>query len=599
MSHVGPERIGFNRARESRMPPHNTEAELSVLGSMLLDNTLIDRITAFVHADDFYRDEHRLLFEAILRVYGRGHAVDAITLAEELTRCSDSGVCSDDIIADVFRAVPHAANGIYHAQIVRQHGVKRKLIEGAQDLLNDAYSGFFTAEELAVKLQHFQDPSTFDLDDDEGCFEGWPLLEGHDRSLAFDDAIGRYVVAIEELTEADPVAIYFQALVAFGSMLGRTAHGLLGNTRQYGNLFVAIVGSSALARKGTSLDEARALFQGLDPEWDRKQNFYGMSSGEGVIEVIRDDRVDSSTGAVTAGMQDKRALWTEIEFGATLARMNREGATLSGIVRSAFDGAPLGSMSKGQPARASSPHISIIAHATMRCLGDLRARDRENGLSNRFVWICCRRRGEIAFPTPLPPTELRRHRVAIIEALEWAAAQWGPSNDRSGEPQGEPVVFSAASRKVWPQIYHDLLQIDPGPFGEFLVRGPTIVFRMALLKAVLDRSMRITPTHLGAALNLWRYAEASARYLFSPARGADSRQSSALLEKITAAGARGLTRRDISRVVFRSHKPVEEVQTILDSYTASGLLKRLAEQVQGRTVIRWVDASIGVQKDRK
>src|SRR5919198_6629892 len=76
----------IRRIRPDRVPPHNLEAEESVLGSMMLSSEAIAAVVEVVRADDFYRPAHQRIFGAILAIYARGEPVDAITTVEELTR---------------------------------------------------------------------------------------------------------------------------------------------------------------------------------------------------------------------------------------------------------------------------------------------------------------------------------------------------------------------------------------------------------------------------------------------------------------------------------------------------------------------------------
>src|SRR5439155_6748640 len=76
----------LRRTRPERIPPHNLEAEESVLGSMMLSAEAIASVVEIVKAEDFYRSSHQMLFEAVLSIYARGEPVDAITTVEELKR---------------------------------------------------------------------------------------------------------------------------------------------------------------------------------------------------------------------------------------------------------------------------------------------------------------------------------------------------------------------------------------------------------------------------------------------------------------------------------------------------------------------------------
>ena len=131
-----------------RLPPHNLEAEMGVLAAALLDDaTLHD--TAFLKADDFYRGSHQVIWQAILDLYGAGVPLDPITLVEALTRAEQfEPVGGDEYLSVVLASTPHAANARYHAQIVEQKSLQRKMIAAATAILRDGYGGQMTAEQV-------------------------------------------------------------------------------------------------------------------------------------------------------------------------------------------------------------------------------------------------------------------------------------------------------------------------------------------------------------------------------------------------------------------------------------------------------------------
>jgi len=113
-----------------RVPPHNIEAEESVLGSMLLSKNAIAEVLEMLHEDDFYRPAHRTVFQSILSLYSHGQAVDAVTVAEFLRR---DGVLQDiggaPFLFTLVSGVPTAANAAHYARIVKEAGVLRRLID--------------------------------------------------------------------------------------------------------------------------------------------------------------------------------------------------------------------------------------------------------------------------------------------------------------------------------------------------------------------------------------------------------------------------------------------------------------------------------------
>jgi replicative DNA helicase len=123
-----------------RVPPHNVEAEESVLGSMLLSKDAIADVLELLHEDDFYRPAHRTVFRSVLDLYSHGGAVDAVTVAEDLRR---NGALADvggaPFLHTLVAGVPTAANAAYYARIVKEAGVLRRLIDVGTRIVQVGY----------------------------------------------------------------------------------------------------------------------------------------------------------------------------------------------------------------------------------------------------------------------------------------------------------------------------------------------------------------------------------------------------------------------------------------------------------------------------
>ncbi len=124
-----------------RIPPHSIEAEQSVLGGLLLDNSAYDRIADFVSADDFYRFDHRIIFQHIVKLINAAKPADVITVFESLT----SGGKADEVgglsyLNALAQNTPSAANIRRYAEIVRDRGVLRKLITVADEISGAAFN---------------------------------------------------------------------------------------------------------------------------------------------------------------------------------------------------------------------------------------------------------------------------------------------------------------------------------------------------------------------------------------------------------------------------------------------------------------------------
>jgi replicative DNA helicase len=125
---------GGSRASASpayeRVPPHNVEAEESVLGSMLLSKDAIAEVLELLREEDFYRPAHRIVFRSVLELYGHGDAVDAVTVQEELRRNGSlADIGGAPFLHTLVASVPTAANAGYYARIVKEAGVLRRLID--------------------------------------------------------------------------------------------------------------------------------------------------------------------------------------------------------------------------------------------------------------------------------------------------------------------------------------------------------------------------------------------------------------------------------------------------------------------------------------
>jgi len=123
-----------------RKPPYSLEAEVSVLGGMLIDQDAASRVVDIVNDSMFFREANRRLYRAMVRLFERSDAVDVITLNEELKKTEElDSVGGTAYLAELLDAVPTAANIEYHARIVREKALLRRLIDAAQDIVRGVY----------------------------------------------------------------------------------------------------------------------------------------------------------------------------------------------------------------------------------------------------------------------------------------------------------------------------------------------------------------------------------------------------------------------------------------------------------------------------
>ncbi len=138
-----------------RVPPHSVEAEQSVLGGLMLDPNAWDAVADIVQAADFYRRDHRLIFEAVAEVVERRGQCDAITLAEHLELKGLGGETGGlAYLGTLARDTPSAANVRSYAEIVRERAILRQLIAAGGEIAGAAFeSGGRTASDLVDEAE--------------------------------------------------------------------------------------------------------------------------------------------------------------------------------------------------------------------------------------------------------------------------------------------------------------------------------------------------------------------------------------------------------------------------------------------------------------
>jgi hypothetical protein len=383
---------------------------------------------------------------------------------------------------------------------------------------------------------------------------------------AFIGIAGDVVRTIEPHSESDPVALLVQALAAFGSVIGRRAHQRVEATRHYGNLYVALVGRTGKARKGSSWDHNRRLFESVDESWATACNVSGLTSGEGLIWAVR----DSMEGG-EEGVADKRLLAVETELSGTLQVLNRQGNSLSACIRQAWDSGALRTLTKNSPARVTGAHVSIIGHTTAEELRRyLRETEMANGFGNRFLWACVRRSKMLPDGGHMERVDVASLVRRLTDAVDFAK-------------EVDEVRRDDEARELWHDVYPRLSAERPGLLGAMTSRAEAQVVRLSLLYALLDCSQTIRVEHLRAALALWGYCERSAAYTFGTALGDEVADT---IARALRASRDGLTRTEI-RDLFGRNKKGGEIDRALGVLLEHGLVWNEHVETQGRPAEVW------------
>ncbi|MBD8037993.1 MULTISPECIES: replicative DNA helicase [Solibacillus] len=144
----------MNESMMDRVPPHNNEAEQSVIGAVFLDPQALITASEIVIADDFYHIAHQKIFQTMLNLSDQGKAIDVVTVTEELSakkELEDIGGLS--YITELANAVPTAANIAHYAKIVEEKAILRRLIRVASKIADDGYTREDEVEVLLAEAE--------------------------------------------------------------------------------------------------------------------------------------------------------------------------------------------------------------------------------------------------------------------------------------------------------------------------------------------------------------------------------------------------------------------------------------------------------------
>ncbi|MGA2775618.1 MAG: replicative DNA helicase [Candidatus Omnitrophota bacterium] len=146
----------MNNELLDKVPPQNLEAEMAVLGSMLLDEEAISIAVETLDGSYFYKDHHKKIFEAILELYNVNKAVDLITLTNELKRTGAlEEIGGPSFLASLANAVPTSANIAHYAGIVKEKGILRTLINNSTRIVSMCYETEGNIDEVVDNAEKF------------------------------------------------------------------------------------------------------------------------------------------------------------------------------------------------------------------------------------------------------------------------------------------------------------------------------------------------------------------------------------------------------------------------------------------------------------
>ena len=385
-------------------------------------------------------------------------------------------------------------------------------------------------------------------------------------AAAFTGVFGEFVGLTASETEADKAALLGHYMAYFCSYIGRRVYSMADGAIHYPNLFFGLVGESSKGRKGTAHKRVKQLWQHAVPDFVDFNIMNGLHSGEGLIHNVRDaDPNDDGD----KGVEDKRRLFVEEELSGPLSRMDQPGNTLSEILRQAFDGEKLQTITKNDPMVSRGAHISIVGHGvideitTAVTQGSIR-----NGLANRFIWLYSDRANIIPRPKPFP------HLDKLVMSLQTAVA-------RIDEKYPEPthIDFNNKAGLIWDQAYSNLSRAEPGVLGRLTSRAEAHTLRLALLYAAVEGAEYIKENHLFAALDIFEYSKISVKLIWGNKTG---NQVSEKLHQALVNNPEGLSRRQIYEV-FQNHISSQQLQQAIDDLVSADRAEVIKVDTKGRT----------------
>ncbi|MBM7231939.1 DUF3987 domain-containing protein [Dietzia cinnamea] len=381
--------------------------------------------------------------------------------------------------------------------------------------------------------------------------------------------------AIAPHSEADPAALLATFLAWSGAIIGPDPHLMLGDSKHSARVWPLIVGRSASGAKGTSWSAIRRIMHAAAPQFGTNI-VTGLSTGEGLIELVRDGTGDDPDApGFDEGVHDKRLLVYESEYATVLDRGRREGSSLSAVLRQAWEAEPLQVSNRKQNALyATNHHIVVVGHVTpVELKAKLRESDLYGGSFNRTLPLYSSRTRLMPLGGNTPDELVDLLAERITSALASARVH-------------RRVTLTTAAEHLWEPIYrHEKADREDSPLVAATSRSAPTILRLALIYALLDGADQIDADHLVAAHALWEYSAETSRWLFSTAAAdAAQHQFDRVQEFITAGGKNGVTRNDIRESLFQRNKSAREIDAILAPLVAAGRVEETTRPTKGRPV---------------
>jgi replicative DNA helicase len=372
-----------------RTAPRAPEAEQAVIAAMLMDTDAILRASEHVDDTMFYDERHRRIFRAMIAISQRSEVVDPVTLGNELNRRGELDASGGkEYIGELIDAVPTAANVEYHAKIVKEKALLRRLIETSTTIITEAFQGRSTAEELLDDAEQ----KIFQVSQQRGL-QGftrvkelmWPTME---RIEALQRG-GKTITGVASgFTDLDELTSGFQpsdlVIVAARPSMGKTA--LVLNIAQFAaiekNVPVAVfsleMSKESLVQRMLTAEgrvDAQKMRKGLlrDEDYSRLARAAGILSGAPIW-------IDDSAGISLLEIRSKaRRLKADQDIGMVVVDYLQ---LIQGPASSESRQQEISQISRSLKALAKELSVPVIALSQLSRAPEQRAGDHRPQLSD-------------------------------------------------------------------------------------------------------------------------------------------------------------------------------------------------------------------------
>ncbi|CAB4341015.1 MAG: replicative DNA helicase [Actinobacteria bacterium] len=223
-------------AQATPVPPQDLVAEQSVLGAMLLSKDAIADVVEVLRVVDFYKPAHAIVFDSVIELYGRGEPVDAITVANHLTKIGKlNNIGGAAYLHTLVAGVPTAANASYYARIVTERATLRRLVDAGTRIAAMGYSGDSEVDNLVDRAQ----AEVYEITSRNSSEDYSPLADIMPATLAEIEAIenhgGQFIGVPTGFTQLDEIT-----------------HGL------HGGQMIIVAARPAMGKSTLGLDLARS-----------------------------------------------------------------------------------------------------------------------------------------------------------------------------------------------------------------------------------------------------------------------------------------------------------------------------------------------------